>query len=211
MPRFDAISRNVNTIDLKMFPTHDGINKLEKFQHPFWRDKTLKEIWKEVSLRKILKNKGGKQHCLVLTLGLRYLWKRGNIRKWLYWNRGLRHLCMLCIEVSRKLPAKPLCFFTVFSSKKSSKSSIFFHSLINEFLWFAELWLKLEEKVPIRTIVNVLCLGRSTLSQNGAKFIQNLTPGFKNHIRNLDNLRQAVESPKSWNWLGYFCPKNRFL
>ena len=35
------------------------------------------------------------------------------------------------------------------------------------------------------------------LLQNGAKFIQELTPGFKNYMRNLDNFRQAVESPKS--------------
>ena len=35
------------------------------------------------------------------------------------------------------------------------------------------------------------------LLQNGAKFIQKLTPDFKNHMRNLDNFRQAVESPKS--------------
>ena len=35
------------------------------------------------------------------------------------------------------------------------------------------------------------------LLQNGAKFIQKLTPGFKNHMKNLDNFRQAVESPKS--------------
>ena len=33
--------------------------------------------------------------------------------------------------------------------------------------------------------------------QNGAKFIQKLTPGFKNHMNNLDKLRQAVESTKS--------------
>ena len=33
--------------------------------------------------------------------------------------------------------------------------------------------------------------------QNGAKFIQKLTLGFKNHMRNLDNFRQAVESPDS--------------
>ena len=32
------------------------------------------------------------------------------------------------------------------------------------------------------------------LLQNGAKFIKKLTPGFKNHLRNLDNFRQAVES-----------------
>ena len=39
---------------------------------------------------------------------------------------------------------------------------------------------------------------------NGAKFIQTLTPGFKNHMRNLGNFRQAVESPKSLNSMGYF-------
>ena len=32
--------------------------------------------------------------------------------------------------------------------------------------------------------------------QNGSKFIQNLTPGFKNHMRNLDSFRQTVQSPK---------------
>ena len=34
------------------------------------------------------------------------------------------------------------------------------------------------------------------LLQNGATFIQKLTPGFKNHMMNLENFRQAVESPK---------------
>ena len=47
--------------------------------------------------------------------------------------------------------------------------------------------------------------------QNDAKFLQKLTPGCKNHMRNWDNFRQAVESPKSWNLMGYFCPKNTFL
>ena len=47
--------------------------------------------------------------------------------------------------------------------------------------------------------------------QNGARFIQKLTPGFKNHMRSLGNFRQAVESPKSWNLMWYFCPKNTFL
>ena len=48
------------------------------------------------------------------------------------------------------------------------------------------------------------------------KFIQKLTLGFKNHTRNLDNFRQAVESSKSWNLMGYFFskkyiyPKNTF-
>ena len=47
--------------------------------------------------------------------------------------------------------------------------------------------------------------------QNGAKFIQKLSPGFKNHLRNLDNFSQAVESSKSWNLTCYFCPKNTFF
>ena len=37
------------------------------------------------------------------------------------------------------------------------------------------------------------------------------TPGFKNSMRNLDKFRQTVESPKSWNSMGYICPKNAFL
>ena len=41
--------------------------------------------------------------------------------------------------------------------------------------------------------------------------MQKLTPGFKNQMRNLDNFRQAVESPKSWNSMGYIGPKNTFL
>ena len=32
---------------------------------------------------------------------------------------------------------------------------------------------------------------------NGATFIQKLTSGFKNHMRNLGNFRQGVETPKS--------------
>ena len=45
---------------------------------------------------------------------------------------------------------------------------------------------------------------------NSAKFIQKLTSGFKNHMKNLNNSRQVVESSKSWN-LTSFCLKNTFL
>ena len=38
MPRFNAFSTNVNTINFKIFPTHGGIHKLEKIQQTFWRD-----------------------------------------------------------------------------------------------------------------------------------------------------------------------------
>ena len=30
-------------------------------------------------------------------------------------------------------------------------------------------------------------------------------------MRNFDNFRQAVESPKGWNSMGYICAKNTFL
>ena len=41
--------------------------------------------------------------------------------------------------------------------------------------------------------------------------MQKLIPGFQNHMRNLDNFRQAVESPKSWNSMGYICLKTTFF
>ena len=47
--------------------------------------------------------------------------------------------------------------------------------------------------------------------QNGEKFIRKMTPDFKNNMRNPANSRQAVDSPKSWNSMGYFCPKNTFI
>ena len=47
------------------------------------------------------------------------------------------------------------------------------------------------KKIPFTLYSYVL----AKVLQNGAKFIQKLTPGFKNHMRNLKNFRQAVESP----------------
>ena len=41
--------------------------------------------------------------------------------------------------------------------------------------------------------------------------MQKLTFDFKNHMRNLGSFRQAVESQKSWNSMGYFCVTNTFL
>ena len=63
------------------------------------------------------------------------------------------------------------------------------------------------KKIPFTLYTYVL----PKILLNGAKFMQKLTPGFKNDMRNLDNFRKAVESPKSWNSMGYFCPKNTFL
>ena len=37
MPRFNAFSRNVNTVNPNFFPRHSGLYKLEKIQQPFQR------------------------------------------------------------------------------------------------------------------------------------------------------------------------------
>ena len=47
MSRFNAFSRNANTIDLKVFSTHVGIYTLEEIQQAFWKEirpKKFKEI-----------------------------------------------------------------------------------------------------------------------------------------------------------------------
>ena len=61
------------------------------------------------------------------------------------------------------------------------------------------------KKIPF-----TLCTYMLKILKNGAKFIQKLTPGFKNH-KDLHNFRQAVESSESWYLMGSFCPKNKFL
>ena len=69
------------------------------------------------------------------------------------------------------------------------------------------LYIRVSKKFHLHSYTYVL----ANIWQNGAKFIRKLTPGFKNHVRNLNNFREAVESLKSWNLMGYFCPKNTFL
>ena len=56
------------------------------------------------------------------------------------------------------------------------------------------------KKIPFGLSTYVL----AKILQNGAKFIQKLTPGFKNGMRNLYNFRQAVESPKKLKFDGLF-------
>ena len=58
-------------------------------------------------------------------------------------------------------------------------------------------------KEKIEASFCTLCIGVSRkfhfakILQNGANFMQICTPGFKNHMRNLDNIRKAVKCPKS--------------
>ena len=62
------------------------------------------------------------------------------------------------------------------------------------------------KKIPFTLYTYVL----AEILQNGIKFLQRVTSGFENHKRNLNNFIQAVESPKSWNLMGFY-PKNTFL
>ena len=72
-----------------------------------------------LALRLFLKDKGGgKQHCLIpfvgSNLGVETFLKKMEHQKRMRYNRGLRHLCILCIEVSRKFYVKPVCLLIVF-------------------------------------------------------------------------------------------------
>ena len=70
-----------------------------------------------LALRLILKDKGGKQHCLPFVasnLGVEIFLKKREHQKRMRQNRGLKHLCILCIGVSRKFYAKPVCFLIAF-------------------------------------------------------------------------------------------------
>ena len=64
------------------------------------------------ALQLILKDKGGKQNGLMLFFGfnlaVEILLNKREHQKRMHWNRGLRYLYILCIEVSRELYAKPV-------------------------------------------------------------------------------------------------------
>ena len=69
----------------------------------------------------------------VLTLMLRYFFKKRNIRKRVRGN-WLRHFCTFCITISRKVHANPISFLLFFGIKGSSKcSTSFIPWLLNSF------------------------------------------------------------------------------
>ena len=92
-------------------------------------------------LRLILKDQGGKQHCLIpfvgSNLGFEIFLKKKEHQKRMCWNRGLRHLCILWIEVSRRFYAKPVCFLIVFLVIKGILKPLF--SFITWLLNFSDL------------------------------------------------------------------------
>ena len=77
-----------------------------------------------------LKDKGGgKQHGLIPFVGSN-LWvetflKKMEHHKRMCYNRGLRHLCILSIEVSRTFYVKPACLLNVFLVIKGILKALF--------------------------------------------------------------------------------------
>ena len=70
-----------------------------------------------LALKLISRDKGSKQHCLPFVgsnLGVEIFLKKRNHQKRMRWNRGLRHLCILWIEVSNKFYTKACLLFSCF-------------------------------------------------------------------------------------------------
>ena len=83
-----------------------------------------------LDLRLLLKDKGGTQHFLAFVgsnLGVEVFLQKWDNQKRMRWNRELRHLCILCIGVSRKFYAKPawLLFIYLFFVIKGVLKTLF--------------------------------------------------------------------------------------
>ena len=83
-----------------------------------------------LALRLFLKDKGGgKQHCLIPFVGsnlrIETFLKKMEHQKRMHYNRGLRHLCILCIEVSRKFYVKLVCLLIFFLVIKGILKALF--------------------------------------------------------------------------------------
>ena len=123
-------------------------------------------------VRLILKDQGGKQHCLIpfvgSNLGFEIFLKKKEHQKRMRWNRGLRHLCILWIEVSRRFYAKPVCFLIVFLVIKGILKALF--SFIPWLLNFSHLpnyGSNSRKRYTLRLLSK--CLVRSTLLPIGGK------------------------------------------
>ena len=123
-------------------------------------------------MKLILKDQGGKQHCLIpfvgSNLGFEIFLKKKKHQKRMRWNRGLRHLCILWIEVSRRFYAKPVCFLIVFLVIKGILKALF--SFIPWLLNFSDLpnyGSNSRKRYTLRLLSK--CLVRSTLLPIGGK------------------------------------------
>ena len=95
-----------------------------------------------LALRLFLNDKGGgKQHYLMpfvgFNLGVEAFLKKMEHQKEMRYNRGLSHLCILCIEVSKKFYVKPACLLNFFFVIKRILKALF--SFIPWLLNFSDL------------------------------------------------------------------------
>ena len=127
-----------------------------------------------LALRLILKDKGGKQHCLPFVgsnLGVEIFLKKREHQKRMRWSRGLRHLCILCIGVLRKFCAKVYQLFNCFLVIKRILKAL--SSFIPWLLNFSDLpnYRSNSRKRYTLTLLSK-CLVRSTLLPIGGKVPQ---------------------------------------
>ena len=107
-------------------------------------------------------------HSVGFNLGVEIFLKKREYQKRNHWNRGLKQRFTLCVGVSRKFHAQPLCFFNYFLIIKRILKALFsfipwlFNSydLLNssEFLWMAQIRGKKKYKLRLLS----MCLGSTT-------------------------------------------------
>ena len=118
-----------------------------------------------LAFRLIWKDNGGKQHCLRFvgsSLWVETFLKKKKHQKRMHWNRGLRHLCILCIGFSRKFYAKACLLFNCFLVTKRILKALF--SFIPWLLNFSDLpnyGSNSRKRYILRLLLK--CLVRSTL------------------------------------------------
>ena len=125
------------------------------------------------ALRLFLKdNGGGKQHCSILfvgyNLGFETFLKKIEHQKRMHYNRALRHVCILCPEVSRKFFENSVCFLIVSLVIKGILKALF--SFIPWLLTFSDLpnyGSNSMKRYTLRLLSKFLV--RSTLSPTGGK------------------------------------------
>ena len=124
----NAFSKNLNTMNLNIFPNYGGIYRFDGNQRNTSERESYKgsiELWGDVSLRLILKDHGGSRIYVYLRFfwsrrgSWNILWKRGGkiIKCW-FLNRGFKHVLHTCIGCRRKFHAEPVCFYCFFGDKK---------------------------------------------------------------------------------------------
>ena len=122
-----------------------------------------------LALRLFLKDKsGGKQHCLIpfvgSNLGVETFLKKMEHQKRMRYNRGLRHLCILCIEISRKFYVKPVCLLVI---KGILKALISFIPWLLNFSDLPNYGSNSRKRYTLRLLSK--CLVRSTILPIGCK------------------------------------------